>query len=914
MHRSWSVIRRGVRRLFRLGLRRPDLVRSDIDDELAFHLESRIEYLIARGRTPNEARAEALRRLGSDVDTARQRLHRSAELRESRMRVREWADDLVQDIRYAARGLIHRPGFMAIAVLTLAIGMGATTAIFSAVYALMLRPLPFADPDRLMTVSLSTPPGELNPLGNRDMVWSYPKYIVFRDAQRAFADLSLYARSEFNVTGGEAERVIGEVVGARYLPTLGISVAKGRNFNAEEDAHPGAARVAIIGDALWQRRFNADPATIGRPIDIDGSPYEIVGVAAPEFRGLTGQAEIFVPITTRSAADLAEAQSHEFQLVARRKPNVTESQATTEVTQLGKRVDAAYPGGDSQRHWGAGAVALDATRVAVPVRRLLLVLFGGVAFVLLIACVNLASLLLGRAAARRREIAIRLAIGASRGRLVRLLLAESVLLSLLGGATSVLVAWWGARALNAFNPVESLGSRLQGLGVIGHSSIAVDTPALLFTLCTALLVGVVFGLIPAVQATRPSLTGGLKEGGTASRGADGSRGTVSRKLLVVVEVALALVLLVGSGLMLRSLARLLAVDSGIDARQVLTLRLTVPYEGAQRDSLPGFAAQLVDRLHALPGVTDVALADCPPLSGGCNGTGLSFLDRPKGPKGSDPSVGVHWVSPGWYAALRVPLVRGRLFTDADRVGGEKVVVVNETAARRFWPNESPIGKRVAIWQGGFNDGATVIGVVGDVRFNTIDTPAKPDVYLSYYQSPRTRLMVYLRASGDPSSLTAPARRIIGALAPMYPVYDVQLMSSRVAAATARPRFSAVLLTLFAGVALALAVIGIYGVMSFAVVQRTHEIGIRMALGAGRSDVLRLIVRQGMALALWGTVVGVVAALGLTRTLESLLYDVRPSDPATFATIVLLLLVTALVASWIPARRATRVQPTDALKG
>jgi len=907
-------IRDGVRRLFRLPLRTDDIVHADADAELASLLEERVEHLVLRGMTPEQARAEAERRLGATVAEARDTLHQSAGLRERRMQFQETFDDLRQDLRYAVRGLARRPGFTAVAVLTLAIGIGATTAIFSAVHTLILQPLPFREPDRLMKVSLTAPPvGKLPAM--TDMVWSYPKFQLFRDQQQVFESVTLSSGGrQFNVTGGEAERIGGEEVDSRYLPTLGVQVQRGANFPLEEDAHPGAPRMAMISDGLWQRRFGADPAIVGKSIELDKESYLVVGVTPPGFRGMSGQADLLVPITVRPADDLGEAQSHSYTLVARLKPSVSADQAKGAVAVLGTRVAAAFP--DAMLYkgdWGAIARDLDGTRLAPIVRQALFVLFGAVSLVLLIACVNLANLLLGRAHARRREIAVRLALGARRARLVRLLVTESVLLSLLGGASSVLVAWGGAHALAQVSPESALRTaRGSGVGAVGFSSIQLDTTALFFTFGVALTVGLVFGLVPALQATNPAISGTLKEGGVAAAPARGARRFTSRQLLVVTEVALALVLLAGSGLMIRSLGRLLGIDPGFDARNVLTLRLNVPSAAYVRDSMPAFYAELTDRLGALPGVTDVSLSDCPPLAGGCNGTRIQFLDQPPVPLAQSPGVGVHWVTPTWFATMRVPLKSGRTFNAGDRMGTPKVVLVSETAARQFWPNESPIGKPVAVGQGGFSDGEEVVGVVGDVR-HRIDTLSKPDVYLSYAQSPTARIMVFIRTAGEPLALVASARRAIREIAPEFPVYDVQPMTARVADSMARARFSAALLAIFAAVALVLAVVGIYGVMSFTVAQRTREIGIRMALGADRNNVLHLVVGEGIGLAGTGALVGLAGALAATRVLRSLLFGVDTWDPATYVAILLLLGGAAALASWIPAKRATRVDPTEALR-
>jgi putative ABC transport system permease protein len=903
----------GIRRLFRLPLRTTAAIHADVDDELESLIASRVEYLMARGMSPADARAEALQRLGVSLDDARHQLHESAEHREHRMRIRDQLENVVQDLRYAARGLVRRPAFTAVAVSTLAIGIGATTAIFSAVNVLLLRPLPFANPGELMSVTLVSP--DNGPRKGTDrMVWSYPKFVAFRDAQTVFSSLAVYSGMQVSLTSGEVELIRGEFVGATYLRTLGLSPARGRDFDPSLDAAPGAARQAIVSYSLWQRRFNLDPTVIGKTIDINHDPYVVVGVTPDGFKGSTGQAEVFLPVTTRSADDLGEAQSHEFSLVARRKPGVGIDRAANEVAILGQRVNEGFPDKlFGNLRWGAAARPLDAGRVSPVVRRSILILFGAVAFVLLIACVNVANLLLGRAGARRREIAVRLALGAGRRRLVRLMLTESVLLAAIGGVASVFVAWLGTRALSSVNPAAL---RLQrggaALGVVTFSSISLDWVAIGFTFGVALLVGVLFGLAPALHATRASLSSALKEGGSAATGARRRGAPAARRLLVVAEVALALVLLAGSGLMIRSLTKLLASDPGFDAQHLLTVRLTIPSGGLSRDSLPGFYTQLLDRLRALPGVTHAAVGDCAPLSGGCNGTLLELMDRPKVDFAHKPSVGVFWATPDLFATLRVPLKRGRLFTATDRVGMPKVVVINETAARRYWPNDDPIGKRIGVGQGGFSDGAEVIGVVGDVR-QWADSLARPDVYLPYYQSPNSRMMIFLRTAGDPTTLGPAVRAAIRELAPRYPVYDMQSMTERAAAATAQARFSAALLGLFALTALSLAGIGIYGVMSIAVTTRTREIGIRIALGADRSRVQGLVVGEGIALVSLGVVIGVGGALVATRVLRSLLFDLTPSDPITYVTIVAVLGAAAIVASWIPARRASRVDPVVALR-
>ena len=887
---------------------RPRVYDRELDEELHFHLslEAMQQEHAGRGAvSTRDARSRARRRFGNPT-------YHKEESRQ--MAGLGFFDTAAQDLRFAARTLRHTPGFTAAAILTLALGIGANTAIFSAVDAMLLRPLPFREPDRLMQISLTTPSINDQPARD-DSPWSYLKAKTFRDAQDVFSSLALYSHETVTLRAAETTREEAEVVDEGYLPTLGLSPSLGRNFLPDEN-RPRAKRSVLVSESFWNRRLNADPSVLGRTLDLDGAPYTVIGVMPAGFHGLTGRAELWTTIGARRPFmfEPDEAWDHEFNMVARLRPGITIERAQSETRVLGGRANSSYMTKEPAPGWAASAKPLDRTRVDPVVRRSLLVLLGAVTFVLLIACANLANLFLVRANARQREIAVRLAIGASRRRLVRQLLTESVLLAVLGGVTSVAVAALGVRVLATLNPQRALpAQQLGGLGAVSFETIHLDGRALLFALIAAIVTGLLFGLVPAVQATRPSLTAVLKEG-TADAPVRTAffRRLTTRNALVVIELALALVLLAGSGVMVRSLAHLVAVDPGFDPSGVLTLRLNSTPEARPRNSLPGFYQTLIGGLRALPGVTSVALGDCPPLAGGCNMTVMARHDRPRPARGSEPLVGVHWVTPEWFQTLRVPLVAGRLLTDADRLGSRKVVVVNATAARRFWPNESPIGRAIAVYQGGF-DTAYVAGVVGDVRFQTIDSVAAADVYLPYAQSPRSGAMVYIRTAGDPLALAAAARRAIHEVGADLPVYDVRTLTSRVSDATAQARFSALLLTVFAAAALALATIGIYGVISFAVAQRTREIGIRVALGADRGAVLRLVVGQGVTVAVVGVMLGIAAALAATRVLRALLFDVTPTDPLTLITVVALLAIAALVACWIPALRAARLQPAAALR-
>ena len=874
----------------------------ELDEEMRVHLALDAQQLTHA--PPRDAHDTARRRFGNAT-------YYKEETRQ--MAGLSFFDVARQDLRFALRSFRHSPGFTAVVVLTLAIGIGANTAIFSAVDAMLLRPLPFREPERLMIASLTVPARGDSPARD-DAPWSYPKFAAFRDAQTAFSQVT--ASSDYEVTvraNGDAERDVWDLTDSRYLPTLGVQPALGRNFLPEEDNHPGGPRVVILGDALWRRLYNADPQVLGRTLDIDGNPYTVVGVTPPSFKGLSGRAELFVPVLAQPADEINQAWSHFLTLVGRLKPGVTADAAKADIKRVGVIVDRTYPHPQiKNEHWGAVGKELDATRVAPVVRRSLMVLLGAVGLVLLIACANVANLFLVRAEGRRREIAVRLAVGAERRRLVRQLLTESLALSLLGGVASIVVAWAGVHLLANLVPPSMVQPRFGGVAGVSATAIHLDWSALAFAGAVTVLSGMLFGLVPAIQSTRPQLTDALKDGITLAHGGN-LRRLSTRHVLATAEIALAIILLAGSGLFLHSLGKLLGVNLGFDAEHVLTLRLNTP-PSFGRDSLAPFYDELQTKLAALPGVTDVGLTDCQPLAGGCSGTVIWFRDRPPVAAGTEPDVGVHWVSPTWHRTMRTPLVAGRFFTRADEMGKRKVVLLNEAAAKRFWPGQSAIGKPVSVGQGGFSDDtAYVVGVVGDVRYGTLDSMPKPDAYLSYYQSPRGRMMVFLRAAGDPAALTTAARGVIRDLAPGVPVYDVMTMRQRVDTAAEAARFRAVLLTIFATMALVLATIGTYGVIAYGVAQRTREIGIRVALGAQAGDVVGLVVRQGMVLALIGGLIGVGVALASARVLESLLYEVRSSDPVTFVGIVVVLALAVLLASWLPARRAARVQPLEALR-
>jgi putative ABC transport system permease protein len=886
----------------------------ELEEEIEFHLglERMQQEHAAHGALSHEdASAVAHRQLGN-LTYYKEEARRAAGL--------AVLDDVRSDMRFALRSFRRTPGFTVVAVLTLAVGIGANTAIFSAVDALLLRPLPFPEPDRLMVLTITAPEHDGQPANDR-ISWPYPKFETLREIQPIFTSVTAYFHTQFTVrVGDDAMRESGEFIDSRYLPTLGIAPAFGRGFLAHED-YLGGPRIALVSDAFWQRLLNADTGVLGRTISVDGSVYAIVGVMPEGFRGLSGDASFWIPAGAGPSASwqpsiTRDPWNHLYGVVGRRRPGVSAEQAASVMAQLGKQLDARFPTPPrfDGMHLGATARPLDAIRVDGRLRRMLFVLVGAAGLVLLIACANVANLLLVRASGRRPEIAVRLAMGAGRGRLVRQLLVESLLLALAGGAASLVIAWCGVKALGSLQLASILREqRVLGLGPDATSGINLDMTAFGFAATLAIATGLAFGLVPALQATRFSVTTALKHEGAASVG--GLRRLTSRNALVVVEIALAIVLLAGSGLMFRTLGELLAVRPGFDAEHVMTMRVNRAADWS-RDSIARFYDVAIDRLSALPGVTAVGMSDCAPLSRGCyDGTDLVRVDRTEGGVAPRTIAGAHWITPEWPKTIGVPLLAGRMLTRADDPAARKVILVSESAARRLWPGENPIDRPVVLDADVFGkDTAYVAGVIGDLRFGSIDSLPQPDVYVSYYQSPLTyRMMLFLRTRGDPTAVASAARHALREVAPGFPVYDVASMEARVASATAQPRFIAALLGAFAGLALLLAAVGTYGVISFGVAHRTKEIGVRVALGATRGDVVRLVVGQGIALAMVGIVCGLAGAVATTRVMRSLLYGVEPTDPATLFGIVGMLMVSVLAASWIPARRAAGVPAVQALR-
>jgi putative ABC transport system permease protein len=803
------------------------------------------------------------------------------------------------DLRFGVRTLVRSPATSVVALLTLALGIGANTALFSVVNGLLLKPLPYPEPEELVLVMESNP------------ARGFPRYPVsplnfddWRRQNRVFESLAAIRESRFNLTGGErAETVAGARVTPEFLRVLGIQPALGRGFLPEEGL-AGGPRVALLSHELWRRRFGADPGILNRQVLIDEESTTVIGVLPPGF-DLPSQSEVWLPLLWDFKPETRGG--HFLVALGRLKPGVGLETARAEMQTLAARLERQYP--EFNTGWTTIVLPLHGILVE-EVRPALLLLLAAVGFVLLIACANVANLLLARLASREREIAVRTALGAGRVRLVRQMVTESLVLFLAGGALGLLLAVWATRILVA----------LYGKDLPRQEEIGLDSRVLLFTLGLSLVTGLLFGLAPALSATRGRLFGALKEGGRAMAG--GARGRLVRSLLVLGEVAVALVLLVGAGLLLQSFARLRAVDPGFRPEGVLTAEIALPAKKFTDDERRiVFTQELLDRLRTIPGVRSADTVLPLPLSGYDYVRAFNVQGRPEPPPGAETTAHVRLVTPGFFQTLGIRVLQGRVFTPQDDPGSVPVVLINKTMADRTWPGENPIGQRITF--GGSEPRASwtwneVVGVVADIHHQTLDQEAGAEIYVPQLQNPvGGPLSILLQTSGDPARLTGAVREAVRSIDNDLPVERVRTLESLVAESLASSRFQTVLLGLFAAVALFLAALGLYGVISDSVTQRTHEIGIRMALGARRPDVLRLVVRQGMSLVLAGVGLGLTLALLLLLLLAdragTYLYQGRALDPLILVTVPLVLLAVALVANWLPARRAVRVEPSVALR-
>jgi putative ABC transport system permease protein len=804
-------------------------------------------------------------------------------------------ETLLKDIRYGLRMIAKSPGFTLVAVLALAVGIGANSAIFSVVNAVLLRALPFEQQEQLVQIW-----GTNIKRGTDRNAASYPDFADFRDQNTVFEHIAAYTQSSAILTGVDApEQLSGVAASGDLFDVLGARPLHGRAFTPT-DQQPENPRVAVISYGLWQRRFAASPNIVGQQITLDNVSRTVIGIMPQGFAfPLEAQkSEYWVPINPTTETN-KERGAHYLNVIARLKQDTSLQQAQAEMATIASRLEQQYP----ERNTGRGVNLISMyENVVGEVRPALLILLGAVGFVLLIACANVANLLLARAASRQKEIAIRSALGANRARIIRQLLTESVLLSVMGGFLGLLLALWGLDLLVAVMPADL--PRMKEIGL--------DARVLSFTLLVSVLTGIIFGLVPALQASRQDLNETLKEGGRGS--AEGIRRNRVRSLLVVSQIALSLVLLVGAGLLIRSFRQLQNVNPGFDPHRVMTATVGLPDAKYHEESqMAAFFQQTLQRAAATPGVEAVGAVYPLPLGGDMAQNLLTVEGHPPLNPGERLITNSRVVSADYFRAMGIPLIKGRTLTEQDKRDAPRVVVINETLARKYFPNEEPLGKRIEVTIADDNM-AEIVGIVGDVKHMTLDAEAGPESYFSYQQIPNSYMTLVARSqAGDAASLAPGLRQAVEQVDKDQPLSDVRTMDQLLADSLSRRRFNMLLLGLFSAVALLLAAVGIFGVMNYSVTQRTHEIGIRMALGAQPRDVLRMVVGQGMMLAFVGVLIGLVAAFALTRLMSSLLYGVTATDPLTFAAVALALSAVALLASFIPARRATRVDPIEALR-
>jgi predicted permease len=895
----FNILMARLRALFRR-----ESVLRDIEEELRIHVEMETETNIKRGMAPDEARAAALKSFGALV--------RNTELGYD-IRGGGLLETLLQDLRYGARMLLKNPGFTMIAVATLSLGIGANTAIFSVLYGVLLKPLSYPDPNLTVRVWQAAPASGFARLG-----FSETQLVRLRAGNQSFQQLGGYAIRSANLTDqNETQRIAVAWVTAGVFESLGVHPALGRAFRQEDEA-PGSQRVAILSNEMWRRQYSGDANILGQVIRLDDNPVTVVGVMPPDFRlpedlSIPQGAQLWLPVRI-DPANLSGG-SYYLQPIARLKPGVRPEQALTEVIAVFAQLRQDHPQeAINDPGYNIRVLPLHSDLVGA-VKKALWVLVGAVGLVLLIACANVSSLLLARAAGRHKEIAVRAALGAGRGRLIRQLLTESALIALLGGAGGVTLAAWGVELIAKTNLINA--PRL--------SQVSLNITVLLFTLGICLVAAALFGLAPAAQVSRIDLNRALREEG---RGLAGSAGTNRiQRALVVSEVALAVMLVIAAGLLLRSFDRLLRIDPGFNVKNLLTVNIDLPASRYQdRPRVTAFYDQLLERARALPGVVSAAATSGLPLTGTSGDTvfriegrlGSGVVDQTTPPnRGAYGHLYFWQVTPDYFKTMGIALRQGRALRASDDANAPPVVVINETMARSFWPNESPLGKRIQLFSSEKRPLAEIVGVVRDVPLRQLNEEAKPEAYISPKQglarTPARGMSLVARTAADPLALAEAVRREVRALDSIVPVFGVSDAEHALGQTVAQPRFNLILLGLFAVVALLLAGVGVYGVLANAVRQRTREIGVRLALGARPGAVFRLVIRQGTGLAGVGIGIGLGGSFVLTRYLESLLYEVKPTDPLTFSGVALLLLGVALLACWIPARRATKVDPMRALR-
>ena len=882
------------KRLFRLPWRTARQIRDDVDEELRFHLDMRVDGLVELGHSPDAARAQAIQEFG-DLDDARRYIGAVDRDIEAAQRRSDIMNDLWHDIGYAARKLRAAPAFTLAAIVTLALGIGANTAIFSVVNGVLLKPLPFPQPDRLVRV-VYTQQGHGDAGTPMDLVDN-------RTRATKFVGFSVIEGTTANLIrdNNDAERVQGVRVGANWFDLLRIKPLVGRFFHEGED-QPSAPNVVVLSEQLWRRDFSGDPSVIGKSVRISAIPHTIIGVA-PNDQRYPLASELWMTKRFDPAHELYDGSRGARWLgwLARVKDDASVADANAEVVRISELMEKQFPEQFRQRRAHLASVQEYLTG---DMRKPLFIMLGAVALVLLIACANVANLMLVRATAREGEMAIRTALGAGRGRLVRQLLTESVLLSLAGSAVGIGVAKLGMH--------EMLGRAPQNLPLVGTASI--DGRTLALTAIIALITGIAFGILPALQVGNHDLATALRAGARGTR----TRPSANRakQVIVVAEVALAVTLLTGAGLLLHSFAKLLSVDPGFRPEGVISMKVALPGRTYDSTATRNFIRAMEERARALPGAKDVALANFIPLDGSSYGFSFTIRGRPPIRPSDQPSTEVRQVTADFFSTMGMPVQRGRSIATSDQPGTAKVLVVNQTLAKRFFPNEDAVGQSISLGWGEDTTGEVrqIVGVVGDVRGAALEDAPEPTVYVPIMQAPYSNLSILVRTNAEPSSLAAPLRAIMRELDHEVPVYSVQTMEERVASSVGRQKFYATLIAIFAGVALVLSAVGLYGVIAYAVSQRTHELGVRVALGATGDRISRMVIGEGLALTAVGVVIGIGGSLLAGKLVTSLLFGVNALDPATIAGVIAVLGAVAAVASWLPARRAARVDPLTAMRG
>jgi predicted permease len=850
---------------------------DELAESIREHLEEKIEDLMEQGMSREEAMYRARREFGNVT------------LIEERSReVWQWPrlETLVQDLRFGLRMLFKRPGFTLIALITLALGIGANTAIFSVVNAMLLKPLPYHDPDRLVFFSGT------RPNGSGDLL-SFQEYREFREQSRMLESLSASNTQSVNLTGiDQPDRLRGAFVSANFFEAFKIAPLIGRTFAKDEDS-AGAERVVVVSQGVWQNRLNGDPNLEGKKLILNDQTHRVIGVVPASFKHpLDSEVEIWLT-AQYSPMYSPERTARYLETLGYLKPATSLDKARTELAAIADRLALAYPAENAKR----GARLEFLREIAVrDFRQALQMLFGAVVVILLIACQNVANLLLSRGAARQREFAVRVALGGGRWRLIRQLLTETTLLALIGGGMGLLVAGWGLRALLAIAP--------PGLPL---SEVKLDVMALAFTFSISVLSGILFGIAPAIQLANTRLQTRLKEGGRA--GDEGPFWRRAQSVFVVAQIALSLTLLIGGGLLIRSFYKLMHVDLGFEPENVLTMEYRLP---RTREAQWDFHRQVVERINEVPGVKSAALIRRAPLSWN-NGvpTAVVLLDREKPPAGSEPTVFFNTATPGYFETIGIPLLRGRIFNEQDGGGNPLVFLVNQTMAQRFWPNTDPIGKQVQLV--GNDIPGTIIGIVGDTKHNSLTEKRSAWMYSSYGHMPGTFATIVVRTTVEPIGISQAVREAVWKVDPDQPTWKIRTAEQMIDFHLSGGRFVMILMIVFGMLAMVLTAVGVYGVMSHAISHRIHEIGIRMVLGAQRRDVMLMVIARGMKHIVAGVTLGLLASLGLTRWMNTLLYEVRPTDPPTYVVIALFLTAVALLACYVPARRAAKSDPMNAIK-